>query len=230
MKHITVVIPTRNRLEKLLRTVYSIMQSFKIGGLVDLFIVFDGDEENYKAFGKYYEKLHAQISISYCIYVENNSFKHVGSVACRNYAMPFVKDGLLYATDDIIFYDNAIEKAFNDFNYCFPDDDGVVGFSQDKHSFNPAGVALVGRKFIERYPERKVFCPLYYHFAAQEVHILADKLNRFYLSSALLLHKHPAFYKDENDKTHDDARKFKYRDTILMKQRKADGVIWGMPE
>jgi len=225
MKHITVVIPTRDRLSKLYRTINSIMTSFKIEKLVDIVVVFDGDEKSFNFFGETYDKLNDKIQLTYCLYPQ-----HVGSVVCRNYAMPYVTDGLLYATDDIIFYENAIEKAFNDFNYYFPDDDGVVGLSQDKHSFNPAGVALVGKKFIERYPKRQVFCPLYYHFAAQEVHTLADKLHRFYLSSAMLLHKHPAFYKDERDKTHDDARAFRVKDMNLMKQRKTEGLIWGMPE
>jgi hypothetical protein len=78
---------------------------------------------------------------------------------------------VLYAVDDIEFQDDAIDNAMKEFNDRFKDDDGVIGFTQiGVRDFHPSGVGLVGKKFLDRYPGRKLFNPMYYHFACQEIH------------------------------------------------------------
>lgn len=156
---------------------------------------------------------------------------HKGSVLCRNFVIPSLTDGVLYATDDIKFSKGAIEAAIKLFNACFPDNDGVVGIAQ-KQAHHPTGIALVGNKFIDRYPHRFLFCPAYYHFAAQEIHWLAEKLGKFEMlvnpaGGYWIDHAHPCFYPDQMDQTHKDARELTVRDHEYMRMRQKNGQIWG---
>ena len=249
-KEVTILIATRNRFYKLNKTIDSIKLSDKI----HLSICFDGDHENFIKFCEYYYKVSQKIKDTlfltfpvkldesytscFCSYTKDNK----GSVYCRNYMLyslfygqyenrfalvDNLSDCILYATDDIEFYPNAIEDAVETLYKNFPDGDGVVGFRQeDEH--HPSGVALVGRKFYERYPSGLLFNPEYYHFAAQEVHWLAAKYDKFiHMEEVGLKHFHPGYYEEEMDSTHLDARKFYDRDHKLMAIRQNAGLIWG---
>ena len=153
---------------------------------------------------------------------------HKGAVFCRSEAISYCQDGILYATDDMTFEPDAIENAFSSFNSHFPDNDGVVGFVQIPDNFHPTGVALVGQKFLQRYPNKQLFNPEYFHFACQEVYWLASKLGKFHQEkTAIIRHYHPAFFKKEMDKTHIEARKYREKDHVLMRERQAKGLIWG---
>ena len=152
-----------------------------------------------------------------------------GAVYCRNLVIPKCEDGVLYATDDMTFEPNAIENALSAFNRKFPDDDGVVGFVQIPDNFHPTGVALVGQKFLQRYPDKQLFNPEYFHFACQEIYWLASRLGKFHQEpTAIIRHYHPAFFKEEMDKTHQEARIHREKDHALMRERQAKGLIWGL--
>ncbi len=211
MKQIMIVIPTRNRWEKLQCTLQSIPKK----EFIDIVVVCDGDKKTFNALeGKGVKRMLVG--------------EHVGAVKCRNLAIAnCVVDGLLYATDDITFDNGAIESALDTFNKHFSDDDGVVGFVQDL-SFHPTGVALVGKTFLARYPKKRLFCSHYYHFAAQEILRYCEHLgNKFVAdSNAKVKHLHPSVYKQEVDLTHMDARKFKDQDLGLNLRRKEAGIVW----
>ncbi len=218
MKKCTVVIPTRNRLEKLLNT----LRSIPLSETIDALIICDADESTYDALnrGKYngYDKRYL---------IARLSKEHLGSVGCRNSVMRTIDDGVLYATDDIIFLPGAIERAVNTFNRLYPDDDGVVGITQIQ-AHHPSGMALVGSKFLCRYPQKKLFYPGYYHFAAQEIYWLAKSLGKFYADpDATVDHFHPAHKREYMDTTHVEARIHRKRDHDLIKEREAKGLIWG---
>ena len=105
MKHITILIPTRNRLEKLKKTLASIPNL----SYVDVIVICDNDEVTWQYINKYYFS-GIQVRILF-----TDSWKHPtfsGSVKCKNSFMEEVKDGLLYATDDIIFQEGAIQSTF----------------------------------------------------------------------------------------------------------------------
>lgn len=211
LKHIDIVIPTRNRYEKLMKTLKSIPDN------IGVYIIFDGDSKTYNLLQD--KKLYTTKFL-----VSLN----MGAVYCRNQVIKHCKDGVLYATDDIIFEPNSIESAFNALNTHFPDDDGVVGFVIDLPDWHPTGVALVGQKFLRRYPQKQLFNPDYFHFSCQEIYWLAKKLGKFYQEpKAVIKHYHPCFYKEEMDKTHEEARIYREKDHILMRKRKAKGLIWG---
>lgn len=223
MKHITVVIPTRRRLKKVLRVLSTIPATgIQPMNWLSVRVICDGDLDCYVELRKRYGG-NEQVAITL---VE----KHSGAVFCRNHSIPTVRDGLLYATDDIIFRPGTFEQALKIFNLHFPDDDGVLGFRQEGTggNFHPTGVALMGSRFLDRYPGRMPFFTGYYHFSAQEVHWLAAKLERFAaLEEPPIFHYHPAFYREEKDKTHREARKRRSEDRMLKNKRKEMGLIWG---
>jgi len=219
MDRVTVVIPTRGRIDKLQRCLNTIPYE----DWLDAIVVCDGDAEGYSRLMRRYEGGKG-IEIRL---IEG----HHGAVFCRNSVMPEIKDGVLYATDDITFFERSIEYAFQTFNERFPDDDGVVGFVQEgtNGNFHPTGVALVGKKFLDRYPNRQLFNPAYFHFSCQEIHWLAMKLGKFVQDKrAKVFHYHPGFDKSEMDVTHREARIFRQQDLSLIRERERRGLIWGV--
>ena len=224
MREISIVIATRNRWEKLKKTIESIyINSPQLYKLIKLLIIFDGDQDGYSNFKDEYPLYDFQ-----GVHIELTQTQ-IGSVAARNLITPYCNDGLIWATDDITFNDYSLWSAFKTFNEKFPDDDGVVGFVQEGVSnFHPTGVGLMGQKFLQRYPGKKLFYPGYFHFACQEIYWLANKYGKFYQDpEAKLFHFHPAFHKELTDQTHIDARVHKKRDHDLIKEREAAGLIWG---
>ncbi len=225
MDRVDLVIPTRNRLAKLKRTLGTIPRPEVIPWL-HVHIVADGDPETATAMEGYRENLRVTLLPS-----------HSGSVAARNSVIPQCEDGVLYGVDDIDFLPGCIEAALEAFNAHFPDDDGVVGICQVDHkNWHPTGVALVGKKFLDRYPGRRLFNPEYWHFAAQEVGWLADKLGRFYqCPEAQIRHYHPDFGRSGKvdptlaswDSTHKEARRRGEQDRAILGERINKGLIWG---
>ena len=213
MKHVTVVIPTRGRLNKLKKTLATLPLKEE---WMSVIVVCDGDADTFN------------------VLANNDTIKavlvpqRVGAVFCRNLVMPIVTDGVLYATDDILFPRNGVWTALEEFNERFLDDDGVLGFVQD-FSHHQAGVGLVGHKFLLRYPYRKLFCPFYDHFACQEIKWFAESLNRFAYSDGRASIKHLSPIKDRSlmDQTHRDARVNKERDMDTLHSRQASGLVWG---
>ena len=219
MKHIDLIIPTRNRWEKLQRCLRSIPGELPQIGL-NIIIICDGDRATC-------QKLIEQndTRIKRVIFVRD----HSGSVYCRNLVTQCAEDAVLYATDDIEFKPGAIEAAAEAMHKHFPDDDGVIGFNQiDGHGFSKSGVALVGQKFLRRYPNRKLFYPEYFHFSCQEIERLGNHLGKIYLEEkAKLVHYHPSFNHNEVDSTHKDARIRRRADLDISLPRKRKHEIWG---
>jgi len=224
MNHVTVVIPTRNRWRKLANT----LDTIPVRSCISVLVVCDGDPETHKRIRELGASQIQSLLVN----------RHMGSVYCRNLVIPDCPDGVLYAVDDIEFQPGAIRAALAAFNERFPDDDGVVGFHQIQcgDNYHPSGVALLGKRFVDRYPNRQPFCPEYFHFAAQEIQWLAEPLGKFYLcKDAALLHNHPCFSGREGrdadkfvkDATHNEARARCDQDKALREQRQRDGLVWG---
>lgn len=212
MDHITLVIPTRNREAKLQRTLATLPLHRK---WLRVHVVCDGDSQTYN-------HLRSRQDIDVTLVPD-----HKGAVYCRNLATAQAPDGVVCATDDVLFKPGAIGKARDLFRQKFPDDDGVLGFRQSGNH-HPTGVALVGRKFLERYPEKQLFCPEYMHFAAQEIQWLADRVGRFESTPFVVLdHLHPSKHRKEVDKTHIQSRRHKNADRSLRQKRNQAGLVWG---
>jgi len=218
MKHIDLIIPTRNRWEKLQRCLKSIPQQLPDISL-SIIVVCDSDSETV-------QKLMAVNNgqVDKIIFVS----KHSGSVFCRNIVTQTVEDALIYGVDDIEFMPNAIETAIEKMHEHYPDDDGVVGFNYVGSSQSKAATCLVGQKFLCRYPQRKLFFPEYFHFSCQEIERLAGKLDKLHFEeNAKIYHYHPMHDHSAMDKTHAEARVHRKKDQKLSSERRAKGLIWG---
>ena len=219
MKHVDLIIPTRNRWEKLQRCLRSIPKVLSQVEL-NIIIICDGDRDTA-------ERLIVSNNgqVGRIVFIAN----HNGAVFCRNLATQCAEDAVLYATDDIEFKPSAIEAATESMREHVPDDDGVIGFNQiGKQNFSKTGVALVGQQFLRRYPEKKLFFPEYFHFSCQEIERLASKLGKLYFEErARLYHYHPGWVRDELDNTHNEARVCRRKDLKLSSMRKAKKLIWG---
>jgi hypothetical protein len=214
--YVDIVIPTRNRFAKLERMLRTIPRE-AAGKKINIKVICDDDPTTFAAL---------QRRGGCDVYLTD---KQKGAVYCRNLLIRSTKDALIYATDDIEFLSLAIDNAIGAMLARFHEDDGVVGFHQLGNSYNPAGVALVGKAFIDRYPQRALFNPAYFHFACQEIHRAAVKLGKFHLErTAVVKHWHPNFCRAELDKTHGEARSHRREDLELKAEREKQGLIWGI--
>ena len=215
--NVTLLIATRNRPLKLMKTI----ESVPVIDWLRILVVCDGDRETHDMLKA--DQPHANL-------FPIRTKRHVGSVAARNQGCAIINrnHAILYGTDDIVFEPGCIEAGRDLMLNKFPDGNGVIGFTQDfKHHIT--GVAMVGPVFMARYPNRELFCPYYWHFAAQEVGELATKLGLFEkLQSPLVKHISPASGRAEEDQTHMEARVRKAEDMETMRMRKDSGDIWGM--
>lgn len=218
MKHIDIIIPTRNRWEKLQRCLRTIPREI-VGITITVIVVCDGDYQTAQKL-----MVSSDGMVSRIVFVR----QHSGSVFCRNLITQTVEDALIYGVDDIEFMPNSIKIAIDKMRKYYPDGDGVVGFNYVGSSQSKAATCLVGQKFLRRYPHRKLFYPEYFHFSCQEIERLAGKLDKLHFEEdAKIHHYHPMKDHSAMDSTHAEARVHKNSDRELSSKRRANGLIWG---
>lgn len=226
-----VVIPTRNRLKKLITMLDSLPddpKNFKM----DVTVVMDGgdlDITSFKIISALLNETAALIARGVDNVVKIDG--HHGSVYCRNEVISKSSaDMILYGTDDIEFKPGSVEIAVDTFLKKFPDLDGIVGFHQiNARRYSPAGVAIVGSKFIDRYPGRKLFFPGYWLFACQEIARAGEILDKIYVEKrAGLIHHTGNLDKNLLDQTHIDGRIRRNKDMQLSEYRREQGLTWGI--
>ena len=144
----------------------------------------------------------------------------------------FECDCLCYLSDDLELDYNCIHNGLQCMLKNFPDLDGVVGFFIK--NFPPdrvvqASFGLIGKKFADRFPDRKVFCPDYYKFwIDKELEDYATSIGKFiYCAGASLIHYHPAHSKEDADQTHRDVRNYIMRDITTRNERQKRNYLWG---
>lgn len=216
MRHIDLIVPTRNRIVKLKRMLDSLPGKLDVS--LSAIIVCDG--EGGSALSMLLDE-----RISRVIYIR----EHSGSVFCRNLATAAAEDAIVYGTDDITFNEGSFEAAIKAIREHFPDDDGVIGWSQNNGgAYSPTGIALVGKTFLRRYPGKRLFYPGYFHFSCQEVEFAARGLGKLYCEPAAhITHFHPKDYAEEKDSTHSEARSRRAADKELSLSRQRAGLVWG---
>lgn len=217
MKNIDVIIPTRNRLEKLGRCLKSIPWEAE-GIPITVIVVSDGDPETVRAMIEH-ERVDRILFIK----------QHSGSVYCRNLVTQTVEGALIYGVDDIEFLPGSIELVVRKMKEIFPDGDGAIGFNyvNGPHQSKTA-TCLIGQKFLRRHPQRKLFFPKYYHFSCQEIERLAIKYGKLHFEEdAKVYHHSPIRTEGNMDKTHEEGRQMRKQDKAISTERKAKGIIWG---
>lgn len=222
MKEITLVIPTRDRVSKLDRCLDSIGRD-KIEFPFKVVVVCDGCEKTRDRFS-------GDQRVDQVIFIAG----HHGSVFCRNHASSSCNDGFSWGTDDVIYEDGFFNRAIESYSERFPDDDGVLGFNvlNNRHrvrkmSQSICGLGLVGKKWLERYPQKMLLFPGYFHFSIQEVATLGTRLDKIYLDMGLKVYHLSPAAGEPADRTHIEARKYRAKDKQLFRERCAKGLIWG---
>lgn len=213
MERLTIVLSTRNRWNHLRAFLTSIPRVKRVG----IHIHCDGDKQTY-------DSLRAGFLPGLRVPTVLTVDEHRGSIASRNRYISRYTDGVLYAVDDITFLYQDFDKLIETYNDHFPNDDGVLGLSQDQ-DHHLAGVGIVGQRFLDMLPGRFLFFPGYYHFGCQEIMWLAEHYNRFaYMKNPTIIH-HKQLMQDQAGI---DARVHRGTDHALIKARQNAGLIWGL--
>lgn len=184
MNQVNVCIPTIDRPDLLIKTIESILK----GNYKDVsfsIIVDDGRL-------KYYEWIRRNLS-QYTNFDILFNKERIGWPRSLNKIFGKTDhDFYFYASDDLTFRPNTISIAMADMKRLFPDGDGVIGITQQLGKFCPAAFGIVGRKWINRFPDRKMLYPKYVHFCSDsELWRYARSINRFHLSKATVHHNRP---------------------------------------
>ncbi len=144
-------------------------------------------------------------------------------------------DAFCYLCDDVEVDQTCFEAVNKLMMNRWPDTDGVVGLHQkniaNMNGWCQSAMGVVGRKFADRFPDRKIFCPVYqrFHFDS-ELGQYARSVGRFeYCLEASLWHHHPVYETNEMDETHRLVRdpQLVAADTAMYKVRHENGLIWG---
>lgn len=134
----------------------------------------------------------------------------------------FDSDYYAYASDDLIFPSNCIESAVATMKKRFPDGFGLVTISKK----NRCPFALIGRKFVEHFPDRQVFCPDFVHYGGDtEMMRMVRKLGIFAYPPNRESQVRHSRMKDETWRI---ARRVRGRDGAIHAKRLEKGYIWGV--
>jgi len=217
-----IVIPTKNRKEKLDNCLNSVFHSVK-DNLVNIWLYFSIQEEL-----DYYKALFNNISN---IHIEYLEFYRVPDF-WNGHLQKTKADAICYLNDDVILFTDTIETIIREFGEKYPDYDGVMGLRQanlPKDQTVEGAFGVIGRKYAERFPEKQVFCPDYDRFFSDwELWQYAKSINRFYFCSiARIEHLHPLGNKALEDDTHKDVRKWIKGDKKTFAIRKQRNLLWG---
>jgi len=133
-------------------------------------------------------------------------------------------DAVLFASDDLEFAPDCISRAAQVMRNHFPDGDGLVGIRQlNRPHGSKSAFGLVGRKFVNRFPNNQMFCPDYVHYGSDtELGDFARSINRFiFCKEATVLHLN---LRDKTDKL---ARTMFEKDGVTRRTRASKGLLWG---
>lgn len=218
-----IVIPSKNRTDKLTNCINSIFHSAK-DIPINLHLYFSIKEE-----------------FDYWVNMFSGSKLPITLHLLSDYRVPdfwnshlqrMNSDAMMYGNDDILLFEDCIPTAIKAFQEKFPDNDGVLGLRQSNLPSDQAvegAFGIIGSKYADRFPSRQVFCPDYDRFYGDfEVWIFAKSLGKFcFCSIAEIEHLHPAFDRKQEDETHHDVRKWLPGDKKTNLIRKELGYLWG---
>ena len=189
--HINVCIPTIARFDLIRKTILSIVWGMRPGchkNLSITIIVDAGRKEYFDQLSNYYT-IHQKGGFIKILFNK----KRLGWPNSMNRIFwETDHDFYFYASDDLGFRSDTITKAMADMKRLFPDGDGVIGITQQLGKFCPAAFGLVGRKWVNRFPNRQMMYPKYIHFCSDsELWRYSRSIKRFHLSKASVHHNRP---------------------------------------
>jgi hypothetical protein len=175
-------------------------------------IVSDGNKEVYKRAKK---EIH---NTTILLNEKHRDWVYSVNMIFRDFDAPYY----IYAADDLIFPENCVECAMKTMKERFPDGFGCVTIGKKVRT----NFALLGRKFIDHFPERQVMCPDFIHYGGDsEVQRMVEHLGIFaYPPDRKSQVKH---FRNKDD-TWRIARKVRARDHRIFYKRISLGYIWGV--
>lgn len=206
--HINIIIPTYNRPDLLIKTIHSIKRnSYKD---VSIFVVVDGNREILE------KVLPEDVAILF------NPERRDWVYSINRGIFYAISDAVIYAADDLIFQEDCLERAVRAMEEKFPDGDGLVAIKQSVVGCNTA-FGMFGHKFIERFPERCVFCPDYIHYCGDsELGQFARNINCLYVCNEAKVVHHRL-----KDATYNIAKPVEGKDFHCHRVRRDAGLLWG---
>ena len=215
---VNIIIPTYKRFESLKKTMHSIKNSDYKETFTT--IVADGFDDRNDHFED------SQTNVLY-----NSERK--GWIFSMNRVLNLIDGDLyFYGADDIQFFPDCISKLVNAMKEIFPTGDGLVSakqhvlLSQDRIKYKKTGGAfgLMGRKFVDRFPDRAVFCPDYFHGGSdRELRNFAVRAGAYHLcQDAIVLHS-----RAEKDETRRLRKEASPQDNEIKKIRRDRELFWG---
>ena len=220
--HLDIVIPSLNRISKLDRCLNSL---FLADGLDYCKVyIYLSDPVEYQHYWSYFQFAEGKVFVM----LEPN---YKVPEFWNTHLKGMTADAMMCCNDDCEFHKDTITNILQEFNKMYPDYDGVMGCMQsnaiDDQGFRGA-FPVIGRKFADRFPDRKVWCPDYFRLHAdEELMLYAKSLGRFQFSEKCrIVHWHPAFG-GVIDTTHLKVREYREQDAKTFKIRRAKGFLWG---
>lgn len=209
---VTIIIPTcsSNRIPLLIQTVESIQAgTYKD---IHIIIVADGNPHIHEVANK---QLHN-------ITVISNEKRMDWVFSINRVLKEFDSDYYIYASDDLIFPPDCIEKAMKTMKRRFPDGFGVVSIGKK----NRSAFGLFGRKLADHFPNRQVMCPDFVHYAGDsELHRTVTTLGKYAFPPERESQVKHFRMKDDTWRL---ARKIRNRDHTIRREREEKGYMWGV--
>lgn len=161
--------------------------------------------------------------IEHYAFLERMDYVRIMNLAVNYYVKREKSDAIFYGSDDLIFPPTLIEQCAETMASQFPDLDGLVCVRQDIGGCQYA-FGLIGRRFIERFPDSNPFCPDFIHYGSDmELGKAAQRLKKYrFLPDCALQHLRP------HDKTWKLACAVQARDHRTMRARAKKGYLWGV--
>lgn len=134
----------------------------------------------------------------------------------------FDSEYYIYASDDLTFPPDCIKNAMRTMRKRFPDGFGLVTISKK----NRCPFGLVGRKFVEHFPDRQVFCPDFIHYGGDsELMRTVRELGIFAYPPERGSQVRHQRLKDETWRL---ARQIRTRDRTIFYKRQEKDYLWGV--
>jgi len=231
--HVSIVIPTFQRILKLTKCLESIKQQTHKDLSVYIFAD-NNDMTTAETIAEEYPEHYITVNSTqkYVSGSWNNYFKL--AFKTHYYSTPEI---MAWIVDDVVLHKDCLANAVESMIKYYPDTDGIIGLKQEcpgrpDYTFKWFGQMLIGREFIERYKEvdYQLYCPDYTHFhGTEEIFQYANSLGKFKnCPEAVLDHYHPSFNADWKDATHDIVRsQIIQKDKATWKTRQQKELVWG---
>jgi glycosyltransferase involved in cell wall biosynthesis len=222
---IEVVLPTLNRTHKLLNAIGSIAQATnQIEDQVWVYVYYSNKEEFERDSIGY--RQHPRV-LTRLLEKPYNASEFWNDHLKESHA-----DIVIYLNDDVVLSPTCLKNTIDSMNRNFPDLDGIIGIKQEGFGnikTMPSAFGAIGSKFMDRFPDRKVFCENYKRFFLdEELYLYSTSINKFHLEeTATLIHCHPCLKKEYEDETHFNVRIHLNKDKIMFNRRQSAKLLWG---